>query len=769
MEFTQTKLTRYEWESMEQAVDAKELEILKMIYNGFYNTEIDCRLFSTINQILKLDHPDKDYHIYVSFFKKSVDSLVKKYEYKKVEVIVPKKPLNSADKIRLSSSHKNVDESVESLILTLITKFGKTSRSRELYYYNVQYLSTIYTLNSIIQSFVTDFLSMFESSMNINTFITNTHKYIENNDIFRFKPLGLYAHQKDIYNMMNTDGPKLICYRAPTSSGKTLTPIGISKKFRVIFMCASRHIGLSLAKSAVNVGVKVGFSFGCTTSDDVRLHYSSIRTFTEKFGKKRPVHSDGRNVELMICDIQSYEVAMLYMESFFDSKQIVLFWDEPTISMDYDSHPLHEHITHIWKINKVSTIILSSATLPNESELQPLFEKYKSQHAGSIHYLESLDETTNITLLDSNGSIVMPHTVFTDSEGMHSFITDYGKSHMKFLSLEECASFIMFFAEKHDFIMKELHREFPTLKSITSQSLRMFYYKVNELLPEWFNNVTTFTKTRTKKLNVGNLVVTESSHTLTHGPTIYLCENPNTWIDYFVSNSGILQSTMVDIEKKIQFNNDVAEKMSKVRKLIEDKTAKDEENENKMKDQRFDAATKTLISELETLERSIKKIQFNHVYIPNTREHFSKWTSDLDYDKVCPFISDVDDSYVKKIMKLEVDMNYKILILLGVGIFNPNSGDYNDIMKELSEQKKLGVIIAGSDYIYGTNYQFSHAYIAEDLMKMTREKIIQSIGRVGRKEQNKTFTFRFRENELIPKLFMKGNSLESDNMNKLFM
>ena len=769
MEFTQTKLTRYEWESMEQAVDAKEIEILKMIYNGFHNTEIDCRLFSTIHQILKLDHPDKDYHIYVSFFKKSVDSLVKKYEYKKVNVIVPKKPLNSADKIRLSSSHKNVDDSVESLVLTLITKFGKTSRSRELYYYNVQYLSTIYTLNSIIQSFVSDFLSMFESSMNINNFIENTHKYIENNDIFRFKPLGLYAHQKDIYNIMNTDGPKLICYRAPTSSGKTLTPIGISKKFRVIFICASRHIGLSLAKSAVNVGVKVGFSFGCTTSDDVRLHYSSIRTFTEKFGKKRPVHSDGRNVELMICDIQSYEVAMLYMESFFDAKQIVLFWDEPTISMDYDTHPLHEDITHIWKINKVSTIILSSATLPNESELQPLFDKYKAKHSGSIHYLESLDETTNITLLDSNGRIVMPHTVFTNSEGMITFIKDYGKSHMKFLSLDECASFIMFFAYKFDFIMKELHLEFPTLKCVTSQSLRMFYYKVNELLPDWFNNVNGFMKTRTKKLNVGNLVVTESSHTLTHGPTIYLCENPTTWIDYFVSNSGILQSTMVDIEKKIQFNNDVAEKMSKVRKLIEDKTAKDEENENKMKEQRFDAATKTLISELETLERSIKKIQFNHVYIPNTREHFSKWTSDLEYDTVCPFISDVDDSYVKKIMKLEVDMNYKILILLGVGIFNPNSGDYNDIMKELSEQKKLGVIIAGSDYIYGTNYQFSHAYIAEDLLKMTREKIIQSIGRVGRKEQNKTFTFRFRENELIPKLFMKGDLLESDNMNKFFM
>jgi hypothetical protein len=225
---------------------------------------------------------------------------------------------------------------------------------------------------------------MFESTMNINTFITNTHKYIENNDIFRFKPLGLYVHQKDIYNMMNQEGPKLICYRAPTSSGKTLTPIGISKKFKVIFICASRHIGLSLAKSAVNVGVKVGFSFGCTTSDDVRLHYSSVRTFTEKFGKKRPVHSDGRNVELMICDIQSYLHAMFYMKAFHPVENTILFWDEPTITMDYETHDLHACIEKVWEVNKIPNVILSSATLPNEEDLTEMFEKYKAKYSGEV-------------------------------------------------------------------------------------------------------------------------------------------------------------------------------------------------------------------------------------------------------------------------------------------------------------------------------------------------------------------------------------------------
>jgi hypothetical protein len=270
-------------------------------------------------------------------------------------------------------------------------------------------------------------------------------------------------------------------------------------------------------------------------------------------------------------------------------------------------------------------------------------------------------------------------------------------------------------------------------------------------------------------MNVSNLVVTESSHTLTHGPTIYLCEDTQYWMDFFVKNSGIHPNTLLEMEKKLQVNQDILEKMNKIRKDIEDKTAKDEGNENKMKEQRFDAATKTLIQEADHLERSLKPVHLHPSYIPNTREHFDKWTTDLNFSNSNVFRSDIDESYVRKIMKLEVDIAYKILILMGVGVFHPQASDYSDIMKDLSEQKKLGVILASSDFIYGTNYQFCHAYIAEDLSKMTQEKIIQAIGRVGRKEQNKTFTFRFREDRLIHSLFVQENTLETTQMNRLFI
>ena len=49
---------------------------------------------------------------------------------------------------------------------------------------------------------------------------------------------------------------------------------------------------------------------------------------------------------------------------------------------------------------------------------------------------------------------------------------------------------------------------------------------------------------------------------------------------------------------------------------------------------------------------------YDNVYIQNTREHFTHWTSKK-YDASNSFTSVVDESYVRKIMKLSVDTKYK--------------------------------------------------------------------------------------------------------------
>ena len=245
-----TKLTKSEWFGMEQAVSDKEKIILEMIKN----TSAGCiYMFQTIASLVKLDHDEKDYYIYTVLLKDIVDPLIKKYDLTPIELAKPKKKLNTADTIRLTSQQKKVSDNIEVTILELIQKMLKelTRTKKEYYYYNVYYLYTTYSLNKYISQFVKYILDKYADVMNLIQFLENTEKYIETNNIFDYKPLQLYEHQKILFALCKDfTTPKMCFYRAPTSSGKTLTPIGLCETSRGIFVCASRHIALSLAKSA---------------------------------------------------------------------------------------------------------------------------------------------------------------------------------------------------------------------------------------------------------------------------------------------------------------------------------------------------------------------------------------------------------------------------------------------------------------------------------------------------------------------------------------
>ena len=92
-----------------------------------------------------------------------------------------------------------------------------------------------------------------------------------------------------------------------------------------------------------------------------------------------------------------------------------------------------------------------------------------------------------------------------------------------------------------------------------------------------------------------------------------------------------------------------------------------------------------------------------------------------------------------------------------------------EIMKQLAYQQYLYLIIASSDYIYGTNYQFCHAFLGKDLSNMTQQKILQAMGRVGRGNVQQEYTIRFRDESLLSKLWLPATSnIEAENMCRLF-
>jgi hypothetical protein len=164
----------------------------------------------------------------------------------------------------------------------------------------------------------------------------------------------------------------------------------------------------------------------------------------------------------------------------------------------------------------------------------------------------------------------------------------------------------------------------------------------------------------------------------------------------------------------------------------------------------------------------IKSATLNDGFIPNKKIHLEKWADGIDVKN--PFTSNIDEQTVSDIMALKgVENTWKVLLMMGIGVFiNHENITYTEIMKKLADEQKLYMIIASSDYIYGTNYQFCHGFLSKDL-NLTQEKIIQAMGRVGRNNIQQTYTVRFRDDEQIYKLFTSNTEKpEIINMNKLF-
>ena len=118
----------------------------------------------------------------------------------------------------------------------------------------------------------------------------------------------------------------------------------------------------------------------------------------------------------------------------------------------------------------------------------------------------------------------------------------------------------------------------------------------------------------------------------------------------------------------------------------------------------------------------------------------------------------------------DIEDHWKLLLMMGIGVFAQHDGDrYMEIMKDLAMNQKLYLIIASTDFIYGTNYQFCHGYLSSDLQGMSQEKAIQAMGRVGRNKLQFDYSLRFRSDDILKSLFEHdADKPEVANMARLF-
>jgi hypothetical protein len=883
MDLNQRKLTKNEWETIESPVSEQEKEILNLIIQGFHNVNMKYNRYLSLFQYLKIEYSEsmEDY-LYNKYFSPKLNEIKKNYQttLSVFQLITAKNnpAIKKADLIRLEKndpSKINPENAYEYLLIDTaeqIIKYKEKKSSKWLFHYftlSKLIKNTIHNLNRHVLLFVTKILALYEDEVDLTKVIEHSVDFIEKNSvILKYCDISLYEHQKQLFaTMKNPDfeerqasfhaecklrrthngdessdsdddyiaplcsaekkalAPRLVLYIAPTGTGKTLSPIGISEKNRVIFVCAARHVGLALARAAISVGKKIAFAFGCASADDIRLHYFAAKEYTvnKRSGQIKKVdNSVGDKVEIIICDVKSYLPAMYYMKAFNPVENIVVYWDEPTITLDYENHDLHQTIQKNWNDNLIPNMILSSATLPKLHELTDTLEDFKEKFPGAqIMNIVSHDCKKTIPIINNNGYVVLPHFMSTEYDRVLEIVEncENNLTLLRYFDLKEVVEFILF-VEKNNYVThgNKIARHFASIDDVNMMSIKLHYLRClkNVIGGSWGSIYISLKSARVRRIEnndtidpkgvpmkkSGNhiqektststnnscaiYVSTKDAYTLTDGPTLFLSGDVEKIAKFCIQQANIPAKVMEDILGKIEFNNQVNEKINilehKLEDLIEKKTMKQQsgddsyaakklKNEPKSRDKEIgekDGEVIKLNSDLNLLRSMIKSAELNETFIPNKPLHLKKWADTL--NTVGAFTSDIDEDIITDIMLLnDVEDSWKILLLMGIGVFtNHPSITYTEIMKKLADQQKLYMIIASSDYIYGTNYQFCHAYLSKD-MKLTQEKIIQALGRVGRNNIQQNYSIRFRDDEQINKLFYKEeNKIEVANMNRLF-
>ena len=465
-----------------------------------------------------------------------------------------------------------------------------------------------FTLNKYFISWFDNIMYFVNKNIKIQDILVNYSDFVIRN-IDKDEYTELYQHQKELINFYKNK-PKnegsLILYTSPTGTGKTMTPMCLVNDYKIIFICAARHVGITLANYMVTMGIKVGFAFGCNEMEDIRLHNNAVAEFTEKkYGKKiirKPNHENGEKVQILISDIQSYYYSMLYMNSFNKKEDIILYWDEPTIGLDYNHHEIHKDIRNVIMNNKLYNVILSSATLPETNEIQPFIDNFKSKFSDiniNVYTINSDIFLNNISIYDTCGNTITPHYMWLDNnEKMELFIQYFNKNKklQKYLDVEKCIEFIL---DIHKFTNKDLFSDEYVINNILPDDLilienkhitELYLYALSKISQEYKKMLDQHYKTKnqfTIKTKQQVFIVTNDSYTITGGPCLYLTNDYDKLTKVLFKSSNIPDEIINNLYKIIENNNKFMEIINKNIKLYEDIMEKELEKENKMSDGRI--------------------------------------------------------------------------------------------------------------------------------------------------------------------------------------
>ena len=797
LDLSQKKLTRAEWNGIEAALTASDMQVIRLLSESSGNPDLRIPIAQPLSQSLKIEGHDG--LIFERYLLSPWNAVAKQLVF--IHGTSPKAPqhiektVKKAEIIKFNNSRLTAspDCIIEFVVLALFRSALRKKKKRDNHWL-VSYFTACHlyrtafdNANAVISGLISQLIDIVDRELTPSDAVLDSVAILEENILLtKYAPLELYPHQKELVSLLKSSDqtPLLITYTAPTGTGKTLSPLGLLGNKAVIFMCAARHIGLALARAAVSAGNPIAFAFGCESEDDVRLHYSAAKYYTRNTrtgGIRKVDNLAGMKVELMVCDMKSYTIAMNYMLKYREATDIVWYWDEPTMTLDSDSHPCHSLIAHNWAANIIPSVVLSSATLPSQASMVPISDAFCETFPGArIERISSHDCKKTITLISKAGFAQSPHAVFTDAACIRSAasVCKRNPTLLRYVDLAEVVAFIAqaWTGLDVESLLPRLRprARFPSLTSITMESVKGYYLDLILTLPdsELVTTAARLAVSRTPRHDSTVYASSSDAHTLTDGPTMFMCDDTSKVGKFLLQEAKVPQHELQKITARLAKNDKLNDRIGVLEHKLADLTASDcaAGNEKRLGDaKRGGEEVAKVRAEIATLSLEIKSVSIDTKYVPNKPLHLRQYGVNPDSSRA--FANSLCEEDLLQILNLaNVGLHEKLLLMLGIGVFDSDSAPrYLELMKRFATEQKLYLIVASTDYTYGTNYQFCHGYVGSGLTKsMSREKSIQAFGRVGRGKCQHSYSIRVRDDGIIARLFDESaETPELDNMIRL--